>query len=250
MPRHRLRQKLPCWHLHQRLRLRHNTGTQLRPQGKTRGPSLRWNFRTRVLHSLRRNTGTRGTWPCLGLHTPAAEILQHFLAKGFRSQLLQECRQPVPLSEPLNSSMVPATRKRPFPEIPVLSLGPTDLLDQGDEQNTKNTGTMLTSIAVQQHSMVSNQMHDHEVQDLSHALMPPSAVERTSLVYVQPTMHLRVLQRVLEVVLGAIHDRVGVIPCPIFGVLCLAHKKKAASCLAPDAPRHGAPEHRNTGAKA
>jgi hypothetical protein len=152
----------------------------------------------------------------------------------------------------LNSALVPAIRKRPFPEIPVLSLGPTDPLDQCDEQNTKDTGTMLTSPAVQQHSMLSNQMRDHEEQYLSHALVPTSAVETTSLLYVQPTMLMHVLQPALEVVLGATHDRVGVMPCPIFGVLRRAHQKEPLPAIvpgiAPDAPRHGTPEHGNTGA--
>ena len=74
--------------------------------------------------------------------------------------------------------MVPSLRKWPRFKIHLLGVGPVDPPDQRDEQNTENTGTMLASPTVHQHRPPSSQMHDHECQDASHALVPASAIER------------------------------------------------------------------------
>ena len=148
----------------------------------------------------------------------------------------------MPLTKPANFLLVPILSEWPCSEIKILRLGPSDPLEQRNEHNTENTGTMLASPAVQQHITASSQMHDHEQQDGSHMLVPTSAIEPPPLLDVQPTMLPHVLQHVRELFLGAIHNCVSVGPRPKFGVLCLAHKKLSTGGIAPDAPRHGTPE--------
>ena len=154
------------------------------------------------------------------------------------------------LTKPPNLALVPPLRQRPCPEIPLQGLRPFDALQQRDEQNTENPGTMFASPTMEQHTMPSGQMDEHPVHHGSHALEPIAAIEPAPLLDVQPTMLFRVLQLVWEVVLGTIHDRISEMKCPTFGVPRLTDIQRSivSTSTAPDAPCHDKQhqEHWNT----
>ena len=131
---------------------------------------------------------------------------------------------------------VVAPQANAFLEVHIASFIPRKAEHEHKRQNRKQAAAMTTNTAMDEDAILAHKTLHQKQQHCAHTLIPIPTIEAAPVIDVQPPPPATLCVRVIDI--GAIDHAVGVMSCPMYGILVTAHEEGTLAGSAEDAPRH------------
>jgi len=152
-------------------------------------------------------------------------------------ELSQQWQQLLLQTMALHFLHVVARQANAFLEVHSASFIPRKTEHEHERENRKQAAAMTTLTAMDEDAILVHDKTLHQKQHhCAHTLNPIPTIEFALVVDVQPPPPATLCVRVIDI--GAIDHAVGVMSCPMYGILVTAHEEATLVGSGVDAPRH------------